>query len=40
LNAFGEDVPHLFPNHFDLNRSANLCRESANHFLKKSYERA
>src|SRR5262252_4730269 len=31
----GQDVPHLFPNHFDLNRLANLCRESANHFFKK-----
>src|SRR5262249_14216268 len=24
----GQDVPHLRPNHFDLNRLANLCRES------------
>src|ERR1051325_7144949 len=35
----GQDVPHLFPNHFDLNRSANLCRESANHFFKKLLSR-
>src|SRR5262249_60835383 len=33
-HAIGQDVPHLRPNRFDLNRSANLCRESANHFFK------
>src|SRR5690349_22777512 len=31
---FGQDVPHLFPNHVHWNPSANLCRESRSRIFK------